>query len=205
MPHETLPELIWRHVDAFVTRGHGGGEAMNMITFASAVREHYENAVPHHKRRVHFSDNPDAGKRMENDAQIIRRFKQEPTGTNNPNKFGLPAELVDSVIDALTVLGYIHMDTLNTELAARRNMLPVPIPPVGNNNAIVHASRITKEAGDVLVELSAMGESIGPEDAHRAKGLLQQLHELKGVLHSLEAQVIEIIPERDKASVTRIA
>jgi len=161
---ETRAQVIWRHATAFIN-----GTGISWATYSANVAEHYTGAVPDHLCLVEFSKHHDPHKRMVLDAQTVRRFEHE-------TKFGLPADLEDSMVMALPAG---RRRALQAELAARTGLLATPIPEASeqaNTASVASLMRETAEAIEAIAPMLQDGR-IDHNDAHLAGHAERQILE----------------------------
>lgn len=182
---ETRPQTIWRHAHELINR-----TTHTWPTYATTVREVYMELVPTTARRVEWSDNRDTFKRAELDAQDLKRFEHD-------RKWGLPAELEESMVIAMQRLDYRHHDELMRELAERYGMLPAPIPHGELIDDAEGVQRLMTEVGEAMAALMKIAPGgITQDDAAMAKHCLVQMNEAMGEMVSMQARITQILPEQ---------
>lgn len=190
---ESRPQLIWRHVERFVR-----ATSVSWPTFAATVREQYERLVPEGGRLVEWSGHRDPHKRMQLDAQTVRRFAHDYPGSKCD--FDLPCEVEEALVFALGELGYADYQALLTELAERLGMLPVMIPHGATAQDLHLGAGVMKEAADAVQAIAALTADDGDISVKdKAKDLRHaqiQIREAMGMLASADQRVAAVLREK---------
>lgn len=178
---ESRSQTIVRHVTAYLNETR-----TSMESYAMDVRQAYHDATEETARDVRFHAGGDAYKDMRANGQIVRRFLE-----GNPR---MPVDIEEALVEALPAS---RRDALLTELAARYGLLPAQIPqpgPVGEAGSI---AGLMKQTGEVIEAMAPMLEDgvIDNRDLPFAKHALAQINEAMAELMSLQARVVEILPE----------
>lgn len=184
---ESRPQLIWRHVHAFIHK-----TSTSWPTYATEVREHYEQLVPEPQRLIEFSRKADLNDRARLDAQTLRRLG--PDYPNSTCEFDLPALIEEAMVRALGTLGYAHYDRLMAELAERYGMLAAVIPHGTAEDDVKSAGRLLKETGEAV---TALGPLLGDnridekDDPKQLEEADRQVLEAIGALASVRERIAE--------------
>ncbi|ULQ45952.1 hypothetical protein JN531_012665 [Flagellatimonas centrodinii] len=181
-PHETRAECVWRHI---LEARYAGRHAM--LPYAVEVVMHYHATVPDIARTVVFrvvdGDYTSRGDRYWQ--QITRMLMAEVDNTR------LPADLEESLV---LCLPQPYRDRCIQALAARYNLLAVPIPddtPVGHMASVAD---FTGAAGGVLSRLAEVldDQVIDERDAEKAPGTLVAVDKAIGILQSIRSRLVAV-------------
>jgi len=174
-PHCSATQLVNKFID-ILKRETG----INMATFATRVREHYERTHLPQSRAVEWSQAPDAYARMTRDAQQLNRW--------------LGDDVLKPLSIDLLVIAAFPADLrfrLQVELASWQGMVTFPQPSCCPADDGVFLGRVAKEVGDVLIAGAALVDDgvIDSRDKDKAPDFLLQVDEAIAVLFAIKHHV----------------
>jgi hypothetical protein len=174
---KTLTQVIEQHLMELQHE-----TAISGAVFVANVREHYEATYPEHARSIEFSRVPDLTTRMRRDYEKFKRLMETDI------KARFPVEILESVIMAFPPERRFR---LQTELAARQNMLAVPMPVGDDSQDGVFLGKIAKESGEALIAISKLFEDgvINRKDRKDAPEAILKIDEAIAVLASMKAVI----------------
>lgn len=151
-------------------------------TFGTSVREHYEATVPEHARSIEWSTHPDLVSRMRRDAEKINRWFREDVHAR------FPVEAFESFVVAFPSE---RRFALQIEIAARQNLLVIPMPISRPGADTANLGAIAKETGEAIVALSYMLADgvIDHRDSHKVGDAVTQIDEAMAVLASMRERI----------------
>jgi hypothetical protein len=173
----TLTQIIEKHL---MDLQHE--TAVSGAVFVANVREHYEATYPEYSRSIEFSRVSDLTTRMTRDYEKFKRWLETDI------KARFPLEILESVIMAFPAERRFR---LQTELAARQNMLAVPMPIGDDSEDYAFLGSIAKKSGETMIAISKLlddGE-INQKDRKNAPDAIQKIDEAIAVLAAMKAVI----------------
>lgn len=150
--------------------------------FAAKVREHYEATVPEHARIVEWSTRTDPATRMLRDAEKINRWFRDDVNAR------FPADVIEAFIAAFP---HDRRFALQEAIAARQDLLAVPMPKSAPGADGENLGRVAKETAQAILDLSAMLDDgvIDKNDAERAPKAIEDIEKAMAVLAEMRKRI----------------
>ena len=176
--HYTLPQVLERH-----WRDLLHATSISEYVFAANVREHHEGAPSGASHAIEWSPHPDTVTRMHRDAEKMNRWFRDDVHAR------FPVEALEAFIAAFPP---DRRFVLQQELAARQDLLAVPIPRAAAGADAENLGRIARETGEAIIALSRLIDDgrIDIRDVDAAPSALQEISQAVAVLIEMRERII---------------
>lgn len=152
------------------------------FAFAAGVREHYEANIPEHARTIEWSTQADTVSRMRRDAEKINRWFREDVHAR------FPAEALEAFLMAFPP---DRRFSLQLEIAARQELLAIPMPAARPGADGTNLGQIGKETGEAIIAVSGLMADgvIDHTDSTAARKAIIQIDEAMAVLAEMRERI----------------
>jgi hypothetical protein len=173
-----MPQVLERHWRELLH-----DTSVSEYVFCAEVRAQYERLVPAPARTIEWSHHPDAVSRMRRDAEKISRWFRDDVHAR------FPVEALEAFIFAFP---HDRRFMLQQELAARQELLAVPMPHSGAGADAENLGRIGRETGEAIIAVSRMLEDgkIDGADFKSARAALTEIDQAVAVLIEMRERIL---------------
>lgn len=174
----TLPQVLERH-----WRNLLHNTSVSEYVFAHEVREKYERLVKPDARNVEWSHHPEIVARTRRDAEKLSRWFRDDIHAR------FPAEAIEAFVGAFP---FDRRFVLQQELAARQDLLAVPMPHHAVGADAENLGRIGRETGEAIVAVSRMLEDgrIDSSDSKSATAAIAEIAQAIAVLVEMRERIL---------------
>ena len=177
--HESRTRTIFRVVEEYL-----GSTSDSFQTFSARVVEYYDSSVS--SKSIEFSNHEDTYKRIELNAQKIKRFMSDEASSPR-----FPAELEESFVKALPDEYRLH---LLSRLAARYELIATPMPKGSKTDPVTDCSKLLKQVGSTLETIAPImaDGKVDANDLPYVNEALTQLYKLLAQTHGWVATLKDL-------------